>query len=206
MDRTIQDKFSAIEDGDVWGYDHQGRSERTAKMRRQLLTFLDAEDIKSIRDIPCGHFTWQKTLLEEAELQGLSIDYSGADIVPSIIRSNHDISDHRFEVMDITTDQIPPCDLLMVRDCLVHLTDEQILRALNNIRRSKAKWIAITNFPTRQHRFRNDWDPLNFWRPLNLIDPPFNLPFPSWIIVEASDPSGHYADKTLSIWKLASLT
>jgi hypothetical protein len=66
MDSQIQEKFSAIEDGDVWGYDHQGRAAGTAKLRRQLLTFLEAENIGSILDLPCGHFTWQSTLLLEA--------------------------------------------------------------------------------------------------------------------------------------------
>jgi hypothetical protein len=203
MDERIQKKFEAIERGDVWGYDHQGRVAGTDKLRRQLLTFLDAENIGSIVDLPCGHFTWQSSLLIEARMQGLTIDYTGADIVPSIIQTNNNRADERFLVLDITTDDIPPCDLLIIRDCLVHLTDGQILAALTNILRAEVKWIAMTSFPDREHRVREDWEPLNYWRPLNMTT--FDFPFPSWVIVEAMDPSGQYADKTLSIWKRSAL-
>jgi FMN-dependent NADH-azoreductase len=63
--------------------------------------------------------------------------YVGADIVDELIQSNkRKYPKHYFRVLDITQDELPKVDLMMVRDCLVHLSDADVKKALTNIKRS----------------------------------------------------------------------
>jgi hypothetical protein len=206
MEKNMQQKFTSIEEQDVWKYDQAARVASTAKLRAQLLTFIDEADIESMVDFPSGRFSWQRELLREADIRrGIDIKYIGADIVSSITKENqlrHGM--HAFHTLDLTSDPIPAADLLLVRDCLVHFTDDQIWSALRNIAGAPVRYVALTTFPTRENIARSDWSALNFWRALNLLAEPFSLPFPLWILVEHGV-GNPYADKALCIWEIESL-
>ena len=197
------EKFKQIEDGNEWGYDQSARVKDTAKLRAQLLQFLVYEDINTLVDIPSGHFTWQKELLKDAFMHENPVLYTGADIVPSITAQNREkFPLHRFITMDITKDPIPEADLLIVRDCLVHYSHTDALKALENILYSRVKWIALTTFP---NHITNKDIKVGGWHPQNLFLEPYSLPFPSYLLLEKYSGDGRYDDKSLSIWKAQDL-
>lgn len=146
----------------------------TGLLRESLPTLLKEYGIKSMLDLPCGDFNWMK----EVDLTG--IDYIGADIVPKLIentKTNH--PDVKFEVMDLITSDLPKVDLIMVRDCLVHLTNENVMKALNNVKKSGSKYLLTTSFIDKD----NPKDIQNGqWRAINLIKTPFSVPEPLTIL------------------------
>ena len=155
---------------------------------QQLDVLIQRFDIRSILDIPCGDFNWMQHLT----LDG--IDYHGADIVSELIAANQArFPQHRFSVLDLITDDLPAADLIICRDCMVHLPNDMVLRALTNIRRSSSRFLLATTFV---------WDGIpnlnvqtGQWRKLNLELEPFHLPRPDALIVE-----GNYQDKSMGLW------
>jgi hypothetical protein len=88
------------------------------------------------------------------------------------------------------------------RDCLVHFSNADIIRALRNFKASGAKYLLMTTFTNK----RVNTDVMNGdWRPLNFQLEPFNLPVPLVLINEkCTEGGGTYSDKSLGLWSLAS--
>jgi len=62
--------------------------------------------------------------------------YIGGDIVVPLIVSvadKYSSPTRSFRVMDLTKDVLPDCDLILVRDCFIHLSFESIFAAVRNI-------------------------------------------------------------------------
>ena len=154
---------------------------------------------QSLLDIPCGDFRW----LGEVEL---GVSYVGADIVEALVSANmqrFESGARRFLRLDLTVDPLPQADIVLCRDCLVHLSYANISRALGNIRESGAKFLLMTNFlEIEGNRDISDGD----WRPLNFELPPFEFPVPERTIVEnCSESGGAYTDKSLCLWPVAKI-
>jgi hypothetical protein len=87
---------------------------------------------------------------------------------------------------------------VFVRDCLVHFSFHDILRALKTILQTKARWLITTYFP----KHSNVDIALGQWRPLNLTSAPFHFPAPDVIVQEGCEENGGvFADKSLGIWR-----
>jgi hypothetical protein len=148
-------------------------------------------------DLPCGDFGW----MQEVDLPIET--YIGGELVDGLIADNRrrfGDEHHQFMSLDITRDELPKVDLLFCRDCLVHLSFEDILRAFDNIRGSNIPYVLTTTFPECH---RNDDITTGDWRLLNLEIPPFNLPAPRHLINEGcTEGEGTYRDKSLGLWTL----
>lgn len=216
MDKVVQQKFCDIYHSATW---RQGVSvsgigsehEQTEKLVKYLRFLIGMEGVTSIVDCPCGDMNWQPAFLVDLPAE---IQFTGIDIVPELIAANTekfgDTSNWRFEIGDIITNPIPACDLLIVRDCFVHLTNEQIHAALENIKRSPVKLVALTTFPTQfesnAELTPEQWESKMIWRPLNMRHAPFNLPFPTYQLIEqCSQSGGKWRDKCLSVWRVSDL-
>ena len=127
--------------------------------------------VKTFLDAPCGDCNWiRKVDLSEQE-------YIGADIVKDLIAKNtknplQNAHSSRFIVADITKDVLPKVDLILCRDCLVHLSLAAIRDALRCFRASKSKYLLTTSFI---HIHSNINIPTGKWRPLNLGASPFKM-------------------------------
>jgi hypothetical protein len=120
--------------------------------------------------------------------------------VPAIIERNRRQYAHErwiFEVRDIVEDPLPPSDAVLCRDCLSHLPIGDIRAAIENFKRSGAKYlIATSHRPTEV----NAEIPIGGWRPLNLTRSPFHLPDPVAEIAE-----NPHTGKVLGAWSLAAI-
>jgi len=197
--------FSDIYRGNRWR-DKDSRSgsgsnlPETEVLRRDLPALLASVGASTLLDAPCGDFHWMcEVVLGE-------VSYLGVDIVPALIERNQSQFGHTrrsFEVRDIVKGPLPAADVVMCRDCLVHLSFQEAMSALASFRASGATYLLTTTFPDRKTNYDKH---TGGWRPLNLCAPPFNLPHPLQLLNEGCRASGGaYADKSLGLWRLADL-
>lgn len=134
-----------------------------------LPLFFKKYGVKSMLDAPCGDFYW----MQKINLDG--INYTGGDIVPEIIKNNyeHTTNSIQFKRIDILNDRLPKVDLILCRDLFVHLTNEQIFKALKNIRASGSKYLLLTSYKSRL--INKDIAEIGHWRTLNMEVAPFFL-------------------------------
>jgi 2-polyprenyl-3-methyl-5-hydroxy-6-metoxy-1,4-benzoquinol methylase len=156
--------------------------------------------ISTVLDIPCGDFHWMKSV----DLAG--IDYTGADIVDDLIENNtaqYGNDNVHFQKIDLIKDKLPKKDLVFCRDCLVHLSFDDIFCVFDNLSHSQSGYLLATTFPERTE---NQDIATGQWRVLNLELAPFNLPAPLRIINEGcTEDDGAYADKSLGLWSMADI-
>ncbi|MFE7130861.1 class I SAM-dependent methyltransferase [Streptomyces sp. NPDC057638] len=184
---------------------------QTAALRAALPALMTGLGVRTLLDIPCGDFFWMSQL-------DLGVErYTGADIVPGLIDRNRERfarTDREFRLIDLTRDPLPRVDLVFSRDCLVHLGDDDIHRALDNIRSSGSTYLATTTFTERAEN--PDDIAAGGWRPLNLQRPPFALPPPFRLINErcteiyVTEENGiriehRFEDKSIGVWRIADL-
>ena len=173
-------------------------AEMTAVLVEKLPLLFDKYSIKSVLDIPCGDFSW----MSNVKMDG--VRYIGADIVSELIEGNRakfaDLKNCEFRKIDICSDPLPQVDLIFCRDCLVHLSNKNIFRALENIRKSKAKYLMMTTFPDHNRNYNML---TGAWRPLNFEKKPFYMPPPLEVLNEGfSLRGGRFTDKSMGLWKL----
>jgi hypothetical protein len=172
---------------------------QTEVIRRELPRVLREVNAKSMLDIPCGDFNWMRLVKFDG------VQYIGADVVAELVAENQKCyggAGREFRQLNLIRDALPAVDVIFCRDCLVHLTTEETLTAIENIRRSGSIYLLTTTFPTvRQNRALGVG-----WRPLNLQRPPYLFPEPVQLINEhCTENGGAYADKSLALWRIADL-
>lgn len=179
---------------------HGSNLANTAAIRAALPALVARLGVRTLLDIPCGDFYWMK----EVDLRGIM--YLGADIVGALIERNRQLfsaGNINFLKLDITDDELPPADLILCRDCLVHFSNADALRAIANIKRSGAGYLLTTTFTNRE---ANQDIATGEWRALNLEAPPFNFPPPLEVINEGyMGQGGAWADMSQGLWKIADL-
>jgi len=170
----------------------------TRALRAALLDLLKELHVRTLIDAPCDDFGW----LGDGELPVES--YVGLDIVEPLVVRNaaaYGNARRRFQKHDLTRDPLPEGDLLLCRDCLVHLSFANIARVFDHVRRSRITYLLATTF-TRHEDNEDIQD--GDWRMLNLERAPFFLGAPLAVLVEGcSDTDGPYADKSLALWRVA---
>jgi hypothetical protein len=169
----------------------------TTKTIRKMLPILwEQYGVKTFLDVPCGDYNWMK------EVDKKNITYIGADIVREAIERNNEKYSQKnvsFRVLDITSDDLPTVDMLFCKDCLQHLSYENIFKALSNFKKSESKYLLTTSYSKTIY----NWDIFNGdCRPLNLMKEPFNLPPPIIKIHEKSLGITVDSDKDLYLYKL----
>jgi len=129
--------------------------------------------------------------------------YIGIDIVKDIIVCNkvtYSNPSREFLELNIIEDELSGADLILCRDCFVHLSFANCQKILKNFRNSGSKYLLTTTFTDRSH---NDGLGKVFWRTINLELPTFNFPKPISIINEdCTEYDGNYTDKSLGLWLL----
>ena len=114
----------------------------TENLRKELPRLFQEFFINSVFDAPCGDFNWMKKVVGAS-----GISYVGGDIVPQLIERNQaTFADDKinFILLNIITDKFPKADLWICRDCLFHLSFEDIYLTLKNFTESEISYILTT--------------------------------------------------------------
>lgn len=204
--KNLDERFSQIYFKNIFGGAESRSGEgsnlvQTAEIRRKFPELIEELGVDSVLDAPCGDWNWMK----ECELN--LNQYIGVDIVQALIDNNQrqfGNSTTRFVCLNLVNDQLPTTDLIFCRDCLVHLTFEDINKVIASFKRSGARYLLTTTFTARDKNV--DLVGADIWRTLNLQLPPFNFPPPIKLINEkCSEYNGQFSDKHLGLWKLSDI-
>lgn len=174
--------------------------DQTLALETELPVLLQHLGVRHLLDLPCGDFSWMQHVTLPVT------QYTGADIVPDLVAANqqrYGTPHRRFIHCDLTTDLLPDADLMLCRDCFVHLSFADISRAFQNLRQSHIRYLLTTTFPACEE---NEDITTGDWRVLNLEHPPFHLPSPLRLLNEqCREGEGRFADKSLGLWQVADL-
>ncbi len=199
--RSRESTFSRVYENRGWGSDESGSGtgselRATETIRAKLPDLLERLGADSLLDAPCGDWNWMR----HVDLRVLR--YYGVDIVQSVIdanRASFGSATHTFEVGDLTSDALPHADVILCRDCLVHLSFQDDSATLENLRRTGATWVLLNTYPEVEHN-GNQFTGQR-WRRLNLMLPPFNFPAP----IEMFSDGGDVDPNQLGLWRLQEL-
>ncbi len=199
---SLDETFRYIYQTNLWGGSDSvsgaGASRiQTQRIETELPELLKKLQVDVILDLPCGDFSWMQFV-------DLPVShYIGADILPEIIAENiksYASESRQFLKLDLISEPLPKADLLLCRDCFVHLSISDIFAAIDNIKNSQITYLLTTTFPNcedNQDIITGDW------RLLNLEKSPFKLPPPLQLINEqCSEGENLYQDKSLGLWRV----
>lgn len=202
--KSTEEVFTSIFNSNFWSNPETisgpGSSEGETKQIRSILPDLIRElDINLILDAPCGDFHWMR-LIDLGDCE-----YIGGDIVKELIKLNqtkYGNSKRNFIHCDITKNELPCADLIICRDCLFHLSFEDILAAIKQFKSSKSKYFLTTTHPETRENI-----PMvtGGYRSINMCLEPFNFPTPLKMIYERRNAGFADTDKCLALWKLSDL-
>jgi hypothetical protein len=197
-----REKFEAIYREGVWanaaptffisrsGSGHGSTEPSTRALRAELTGFIRDEGVSSLFDAPCGDYHWMRWMQF-----GDGFRYVGGDIVTSVVQdldSKFASPARRFISVDLTRDTFPECDAWLCKDCLQHLSFDDVSAVLRNFANSSIKWALISNHTDVNSNY--DIQTGDF-RHLDLTKPPFNLPPPRRVLQDIpvdNEPRGIY--------------
>jgi hypothetical protein len=180
---------------------HGAGPDQTGEVSAALPRMLRRLGAEVLLDLPCGDYGWMRRIDLPVR------QYIGADLLPELVeplRTAFTDAGHRFLVLDLTRDPLPPADVLLCRDCLVHLSFEDIRRALVNVVQGPIRYLVTTTFPACEV---NEDIVTGDWRPLDLERAPFGFSPPVELVNErCSEAGGLFADKSLGLWPVERLS
>jgi hypothetical protein len=168
----------------------------TQNLRKGLPILLKGLEVETFLDVPCGDFNWAK------EVDWGGINYIGGDIVASLIEKNTELyggEKTSFKQIDLSKDQLPQADVILVRDCLMHMSVEDAGKCLDNIFKNKVKYLLSSTYPDKESNNLGHQTSQYLSRH-NLEKAPFGLEKP---ILYLNDANKHVPLKLLGLWKVA---
>ncbi len=192
---TASERFEQIYSQNLWNdrdsVSGRGSSlETTHNVRSRLPEIFSEYGVKRFLDAPCGDFHWMKdVVVHQPELL-----YIGGDIVPALIQENtnrHASQQVSFTRLDITSDTLPPSDMMMVRDCLFHLSYADIGSFLHNLAKSNIELLLTTSHYEATTPIENYDIVSGDFRLIDLFAQPFCFPEKPLLEFDDSDEKNH---------------
>lgn len=146
---------------------------KTKNLREQLPKLIQNLKIKKIIDAPCGDCNWMNLIIKD-----INVEYLGIDIVEAIIeinKKNNKFENVSFRKGNICQDPFLKADLLIVRDCLFHLSYNDIAQFLDNFSKSDIKFLLTTTHINTSGNFNNIDILTGDFRKIDLFTTPFNF-------------------------------
>lgn len=205
--RSAKKKFEIIHRQNLWNSAESvsgAGSElgATKALREKLPELIDRYEIASICDAPCGDFGWMPHVLEAR-----AVSYTGIDIVEDIIEANSrsvpagELRSPTFRVGDIRNYPLPNVDLVIIRDCLFHLSFNDVSAVLQNLEKCNYRYL-LTSTHTVDQNFGNSDIKTGDFRVIDLFSAPFSFPKDSvleWI--DDSQPNSKIEKKMVLLEK-----
>jgi len=171
--------FTEIYDKCIWGTDaeNKGTSGSGSTIENNqiymdfLQNFIQYNTIKSVVDLGCGDWMFSQ------KINWYNAKYHGIDVVKPVIEKNK----KKFSSSNIIfthggiekLENISPADLLLCKDVLQHIPNEEIIKFLKYI--SKFKYCLITNDIHYGGINQPVPESPNNYRGIDLTQPPFNV-------------------------------
>ncbi|WP_411076365.1 class I SAM-dependent methyltransferase [Streptomyces sp. cmx-4-7] len=175
---------------------------QTEAVRGALASVLARYPIRTVTDAGCGDVNWIRHVERFDRLDA----YVGLDVVPDLVELNqkrYGSERMSFQQADLSRDEIPAADLVLTRDCMVHLTHHEVLAFLARIATSGSAYLLATTYADlAENRDTTD----GHWRPLNLQAAPFHLPPPiEHFDTDFTDNGLHHPGNGLGLWRIDQL-
>jgi len=169
----------------------------TAEIRERLPLIISHYGIKSIVDCGCGDLHWMSRIIDD-----MGIEYHGVDIADVIVKENKaKYPGYHFYNLDVTEDRLPACDMAVIKDVFIHLSLEDIVKALDNIRQIGIRYLLASTY--RNEKENIDKPTNHYARGINLEIAPFNMPEPILRIWERYDRQPqYYQSRFICLWDL----
>ena len=176
---------------------------QTRTVRERLPALLARYGIGEMLDAPCGDFFWMREII--SEINAIPCVYNGADIVEDLVKDNNAKYGNervRFLHLNLIEERVPRVDLVLTRDCFLHLSCANVLKILQNYRAAGVKYVLVSTY-SKPDRVNADVDGFSVpGRVLNMQNYPFLFPPPLDVIVEGcTESDGGHADKSLALWR-----
>jgi len=141
-----------------------------------LIDFIKRRNIKKIIDGSCGDCLWIMEVLKNVS----DIEYIGYDISEEIININKEkykkYSFYQRNLLDLN--EIPECDLFIVRHTMMHLSIENNIKLINLFKNNSNCFVFLTHHEVKNNIQGNPHS-LNMsslkWVPKNLHIKPFYI-------------------------------
>jgi hypothetical protein len=132
------------------------------------------------------------------------VKYLGYDIVEPLIESNDKLYGNDrvyFQCVDIASSPLPKSDLIICRDCLVHLSFDNINKFIKNFVESESRYLLVTSF-VGDFRVNKDYEEYErMWRTISFHKEPFKYTDPLETINEnCQQDNGNFHDKSLLLY------
>lgn len=153
-------------------------------------------NIKTISDAPCGQFDLWTHLVDFQDAK-----YVGYDITDELIEHNRNrYPNISFYEFNIVKQVLPKTDLIICRDCLFHLSDAFIIKALENFKKSGSSYLMSSTYNwVKQNKELNrpELKQEYGYRPINLVLAPYSMgPY----IDSVFEP--RCKNRTVGLWRL----
>lgn len=208
-DGTAGAAFTRIYRDAEWGSEARSGlgsfAETTKEFRDFLEAFLRERGVSSVVDAGCGH--WPSGYQRFMNWQG--VHYTGVDVVPYVVRENrdyfrepgvlasHGLASAEFLQGDVSS-LLPPAELLIVKDVLMHLPNSDVQAFLrNNVDDGRPRYQAVLlvqNSVPVNLRQNIDIEPGQLL-PFDICSPPFNARFDTVLRWKSDEP------KTIQVWE-----
>lgn len=146
---------------------------------KSIIDFLDGfKSPITLCDLGCGDFNIGKQIVNKVEF------YHAIDIVPELVARNKQLfkfDNLKFQTLDISKDQLPQTDCVIIRQVFQHLSNKEILDTITKL--SSYNYVIIT-----EHIPEGDFSPnidiisgrgirLKKQSGVDITKPPFNFKF-----------------------------
>lgn len=196
--QTIQDVFAEYYEQNEWRNSESisgngSTLAATEPLRKKLPQVLSELGVKSLLDVPCGDFHWMRHVPLNLEM------YIGGDIVPQLVsklQAEYGGTTRRFVHINLIGDSLPNADAIFCRDCMIHLSNADVLGILKNVSKHEFKYVFASTYPTITLN-TDTWT--GSVRLLNLCLPPFGLPLPFRVLDDPAE--GGFEERQLGVWE-----
>lgn len=199
--KSNEDRFTWIYKNNYWSSSESlsgtgSTLKYTENLRKELPNLFSKYSIQKVFDAPCGDFNWMSHLLPSVKLE-----YIGGDIVKPLIESlnsKHKSTNISFVHFDLIKEIPPEVDLMICRDCLFHLSFQDIKSVLENFIKSKSTYLLTTTHKNTENSFTNRDISTGEFRRIDLFSKPYSFPADPLYVIEdwiAPDP-----ERLMCLW------
>ncbi len=176
--RGQDNKFDAIYKQQIWsGKDGSVPLSGPGSLVQSSLPVIDFinqgvenQQIGSVLDLGCGDLTYISTI---DHITNGTVRYTGVDVSEYILEENEKHYPwFKGACMDITEPQVFDADLIVIKDILFHLTNEQITALFDNLANSRFTFCIVTTMNNASNG-RRKLDPKHSYANVNIRLAPF---------------------------------